>query len=138
MTSKGPVEPTQDGFTKLSVEVLRRLYGAKVNGTECIAYAMLTRYHNDAEHPARCWHSAQLAEDELGMRLDVFSRALNGLTKKTFAHDGKSIPILAKVSDGHNGRAAVYNDNLYAACILKDAAQIMTSSAPIKNVENSK
>lgn len=131
------MEPTQDGFTKLAVSVLRRLYVAKANGTECIAYAILTRYHNDEEHPARCWHSAQLAEDELGMRLDTFSRALNSLTKKTFTHDGATIPILAKVSDGHNGRAAVYNDNLYAACVLKDNAQIVAKDSDARNVENS-
>lgn len=132
------MEPTQDGFTKLAVGTLRNLYSARANGTECVAYAILTRYHNDEEHPARCWHSAQLAEDELGMRLDVFSRALNSLTKKSFTLDGMTVPILAKVSDGHNGRAAVYNDNLYAACVLKDRGQLVLPSPTSDNVENSK
>ena len=127
----------QDGCTRLTIEALRKLYKAKANGTECVAYAVLTRYHNDVEHPARCWHSAQLAEAEIDMRLDVFSRALNSLTKKTFQHDGMTIPILAKVSDGHNGRAAVYNDNLYAACVLKDNAQLVMKNTAARNVENS-
>lgn len=132
------MQSDNDGFSMLTTSVLRGLYRARANGAEMAAYAMLTRYHGDAEHPARCWHSAQLAEAEIDMRLDVFSRALNSLTKKTFQHDGMTIPILAKVSDGHNGRAAVYNDNLYAACVLKDNAQLVMKNTAVRNVENSK
>lgn len=109
----------QEGFTRLTTGTMRRLYAAKASGTEILAYAMLTRYHNDPEHPARCWHSGQMVEDELGMRIDVFCRALKSLTEKTFAYGDAEVPILTKVSEGRRGRAAVFNDNLYAAVVLK-------------------
>lgn len=115
---------SEDGFTRMTTATMRRLYDAKASGVEILAYAMLTRYHNDEEHPARCWRSAQLVESELGMRVDVFCRALRSLTKKTFDYDGRKIPILTKVSDGHNGRAAVFNDNLYAVAVLRDASSV--------------
>lgn len=112
------------GYTNLATGQLRGLAEARASGTEFAAYAMLTRYHHDPEHPARCWVSAQMAADELGLRPDSVTRALNALTRKEFALGGEALPVLAKVSDGHNGRAAVYCDNLYAVAVLRDGSQV--------------
>lgn len=112
------------GYTNITTGALRILYEARASAREIIAYAMLTRYHNDEEHPARCWVSAQMASEALGMTPDGFAKALNGLTRKTFAYEGGYVPVLTKVSDGHNGRAAVYNDNAYAVATLRDPRQV--------------
>lgn len=116
--------PSQEGFTKLTTGVLRGLCEAKASGNETLAYAFLTRWHNDSQHPARCWTSAQLAANEIGMSSDVFRKALSSLTRKTFTEGSAEIPVITRVRSGHNGRAAVYNDNLYAARVLKDMSQV--------------
>lgn len=112
------------GYTNITTGALRILYEARASAREILAYAMLTRYHNDEEHPARCWVSAQMASEALGMTPDGFAKALNALTRKTFSLDGEDVPVLTKLSDGHNGRAAVYNDNAYAVAALGDRRQV--------------
>ena len=115
----------QAPFTPLTNEQLRGLYEAGASANEVLAYALLTRWHSDPEHPARCWHSAQLAADILGMRADTFTRSLTRLTRKAFTHDAHGpIAVLVKVSGGHNGRSTVYNDNLYAVTVLRDLSQV--------------
>ena len=121
------------GYTRLATAQLRGLAEARASASEVLAYAMLTRYHNDDDHPARCWVSAQLAAEALGTRADTVARALNALTKKSF---GDGVTVLEKVSDGHNGRAAVYEDNLYAVAVLGEgrgvARQIRRATSPRK------
>lgn len=112
------------GYTNITTGALRILYEARASGREVLAYAMLTRYHNDPLHPARCWVAAQMAADALGMAPDGVAKALNALTRKTFTLDGEEVPVLTKLSDGHNGRAAVYNDNAYAVAALGDPGQV--------------
>lgn len=124
------VAKSQDGYTNLTSGVLHGLYEARASGREVIAYARLVRFHRDAEHPARCWASAQMAGEELGMSADVFRKALNALTRKTFSACGVEVPVLTRISCGHNGRSTVYNDNLYALAVLRDPTQVAGQICP--------
>lgn len=115
----------QASFTTLTNGQLRGLYTAGASANEVLAYALLTRWHNDPEHPARCWHNAQLGADVLGMREDTFTRSLRRLTEKAFARDAYGpVAVLTKITGGHNGRSVVYNDNLYAVMVLRDLSQV--------------
>lgn len=128
-----------DNYSILTDGEMRGLTEARASGVEVIAYMALTRYHNDPEHPARCWKAAQLAEKETGISADVFRKALNSLTRKTFTEGGEEITVLARISRGHNGRAAVYNDNLFAIRVLNDKRQVagMIQPATVFNNLNS-
>ena len=111
-------------FSKLTDGQLNGLNEAGASGNEALAYALLTRYHNDPERPAWCFHRAREAEKVLGMRADTFTRSLKSLCRKTFTVEGKQVPVLVQVERGHHGSAATYNDNLYAWAVLRDIDQV--------------
>lgn len=104
-----------DKYTKICDAQIMGLYEAGASRNEVLAYLELSRFHNDPEHPARCWVSAQYASEVTGIDASCFSRALRSLCGKVFTVDksGNRITVLTQISKGHNGRAATYNDNLY-------------------------
>ena len=111
------------GYTKISNAQLRGLREAGASGSEIIAYSLLTRFHHDECNPSHAWCHQQLAESLVEMRPDVFRRSLSGLCKKHFTNDqdGKPVPVLKKVSSGHRGKAAVYDDLLYRAAVVDES-----------------
>lgn len=106
-------------YTQLWDGQIRGLTEAGASGNERAAYEFATRFHGDATHPARFWVNADMAADKIGMRSDVFARALRDLCKKCFYIGGRPVPILTKVARGQNGHSARYNDNLYQAVCLE-------------------
>lgn len=86
---------------------------------QVLAYEYLTRWHGgQGGDPYVCWASARDAAKVLGTDVSTVSRALRGLCKKTFATaDGGRVPVLERLSGGHNGACATYRDNLYSYAV---------------------
>lgn len=100
-------------FTMVSDAMMRGLLAAEATGAEIIAYQMLVRGLPKDRSVTDCWMPADMAEKKVGMRPDVFSRALRDLCKKTvMAADGELVPILTKVSRGCKGHCPHYEDTL--------------------------
>ena len=111
--------PRNDFYTKLMDGQIRGLTEAGASGNERAAYEYVARFHREAEgQQAVFWAYAGYAAECIGMRADVFSRSLRSLCSKCFYIGTRAVPVLTHLSNGHNGRAASYNDNLYqAVCI---------------------
>lgn len=106
------------GYTAITDAEMRALVESGAGGREIAAYHQLTRYYNDPEHPARCWVSTGLAAERLGISADTLRQALGRLTRRRFTVvGGVTLPVLTRVSAGHNGRPAVYNNNIRAAIV---------------------
>ena len=100
-------------FTMASDAMLQGLEEAGATGSETRAYLMLVRGLPKDRSKAECWMPADMAEVKVGMRPDVFSRALRGLCEKTVhTSDGELVPILTKVSRGCRGHCPHYEDTL--------------------------
>lgn len=100
-------------FTMVSDAMMRGLLEASATGAEIIAYLMLVRGLPKDRSVTDCWMPADMAEKKVGMRPDVFSRALRDLCKKTvMATDGEMVPVLTKVSRGCKGHCPHYDDTL--------------------------
>lgn len=106
-------------FTKTTDGILRGLSAAKASGAQCCAYLYLARWHHTVKgDPFMCWVSAKSGADVTGTDIGTFSRALRGLCSKTFrTQNGEDVPVLSRISGGHNGASAVYRDNLYACLV---------------------
>ena len=105
-------------YTAITDAEMRALVEAGAGGREIAAYHQLTRHYNDPEHPARCWVSASLAAERLGITQNAFRKALARLCERRFTiGGGVTLPVLTRVSGGHNGRAAVYNNNIRSAIV---------------------
>lgn len=111
---------------------------------QVLAYEYLTRWHQGQDgDPFVCWASARDAAKVLGTDVSTVSRALRGLCKKTFATaDGRRVPVLERLSGGHNGACATYRDNLCAyavggqSCLPTGGEVGGQSCLPTQNVEN--
>lgn len=100
-------------FTMASDAMLRGLLEAGATGNEMAAYLMLVRGLPKDRGSAECWMPADIAEEKVGMRADVFSRALRGLCGKTVAvADGERRPVLTKLTRGCFRHCAHYEDTL--------------------------
>ena len=106
-------------FTQVYDGILTGLSDAGASATQVLAYEYLTRWHGGQDgDPFVCWASARDAAKVLGTDVSTVSRALRGLCKKTFATaDGRRVPVLERLSGGHNGACATYRDNLYAYAV---------------------
>lgn len=123
------------------------LWGLRTSGasmTQCLAYLCLTRWHHDkdGDHDV-CWVSAEKVAALLETDVSTISRALRGLCSKTFrTRDGRLVPVLSRVSGGHNGSSAVYRDNLYAClvggqiCLPTAGSRWATTTTYSPDVEN--
>lgn len=100
-------------FTMASDEMLRGLLEAGSAGSEIVAYQMLVRGLPKDRRNAECWMPADMAEEKVGMRSDVFTRALRALCGKTVvAAGGERRPVLTKLTRGCYGHCAHYEDTL--------------------------
>ncbi len=100
-------------FTMVSDAMLQGLEEAGATGTEMRAYVMLIRGLPKDRSNAECWMPADMAETKVGMRPDVFTRALRALcVKAVTTSEGKRAPILTKVSRGCRGHCPHYEDTL--------------------------
>ena len=100
-------------FTMVSDSMLRGLLEAGATGAEITAYTMLVRGLPRDKSKTECWMPADMAEEKVGMRPDVFTRALRSLTKKAFTTvGGEPVTVLTKVSRGCYGHCPHYEDNL--------------------------
>ena len=103
-------------FTMVSDAMMQGLLEARATGAEIVAYQMLVRGLPKDRRSTECWMPADMAEVKVGMRADVFTRALNGLCRKTITlADGARVPVLTKVSRGCRGHCPHYDDTLGAA-----------------------
>lgn len=100
-------------FTMVSDAMLQGLEEADATGTEMRAYIMLIRGLPKDRAYAECWMPADMAEKKIGMRPDVFSRALRDLCKKTVRVSGGGlVPVLTRKSRGCRGHCPHYEDTL--------------------------
>ena len=103
----------KDGFTNVTDQEMHALRESGASGVQILAYMQVARFYNDPEHPSWCSVSAKTASERVGMSQDMFRRALAALTTKTFTTpDGRKVPVLERVSRGHNGRPATYENNI--------------------------
>lgn len=106
------------GYTTITDAEMRALVQAGAGGREMAAYLQLTRHYNDPEHPSRCWVSASLAAERLGITQNAFRKALARLCERRFpVADGVTLPILTRVAVGHNGHSSVYENNVRKAIV---------------------
>ncbi len=143
-------------FTRVYDGILAGLSDAGASATQILAYEYLTRWHGDRDgEPFVCWASAKDAAGVLLTDVSTVSRALRGLCKKTFSTaDGRRVPVLERLSGGHNGACATYRDNLYAyavggqsclptggevggqSCLPTGGEVGSSNDTPTRNVEN--
>ena len=100
-------------FTMVSDPMLRGLREAGATSSEIIAYLMLVRTLPKDRSRIKCWMPADKAEEKTGMSPHTFSKALRGLTNKTFkVTGGAELTVLSQISRGCRGHCPHFTDNL--------------------------
>ena len=131
-------------FTRVYDGILTGLRDAGASGLQFAAYEYLSRWHQGkGGDPFVCWVSAEAGARVLLTDPQAFSKALRELCLKTFATaDGRRVPVLERLSGGHNGACATYRDNLYAyavggqSCLPTGGEVGSSNDTPTQNVEN--
>lgn len=131
-------------FTRVYDGILTGLREAGASGLQFAAYEYLSRWHKEqGGDPFVCWVSAETGAKVLLTNPRTFSKALRDLCSKTFATaDGRRVPVLERLSGGHNGACATYRDNLYAyvvggqSCLPTGGGVGSPNDTPTQNVEN--